>query len=45
MITNEFRPMPRSGLFLAVILCTSCGRAPSFDILGSFFTAWLLCLA
>ena len=24
---------------------TSCGRAPSFDILGSFFPAWLVCLA
>jgi hypothetical protein len=44
MITNEFRPTPRSGLFLAVMLCTSCSRAPSFDILCSFFPAWLLCL-
>ncbi len=24
--------------------CTGCSRAPSFDILGSFFPAWLLCL-
>jgi hypothetical protein len=24
---------------------TGCGRAPSFDILGSFFPAWLVCLA
>jgi hypothetical protein len=22
-----------------------CGRAPSFDILGSFFPAWLVCLS
>ena len=22
---------------------TGCGRAPSFDILGSFFPAWLVC--
>jgi hypothetical protein len=35
----------RSVLLLALILCTSCSRAPSFDILGSFFPAWLLCLA
>ena len=21
-----------------------CGRAPSFDILGSYFPAWLVCL-
>jgi hypothetical protein len=29
----------------ALLLLTSCGRAPSFDIMGSFFPAWLLCLA
>ena len=29
-------------LLLALPL-TGCGRAPSFDILGSFFPAWLLC--
>ena len=32
-------------LLPAVMLSTSCSRAPSFDILGSFFPAWLLCLA
>ena len=45
MITNECRPVPKSVLFLTVMVCTSCSRAPSFDILGSFFPAWLLCLA
>jgi len=30
---------------LAACLLTGCGRAPSFDILGSFFPAWLVCLA
>ena len=29
---------------LALLLLEGCGRAPSFDILGSFFPAWLLCL-
>ena len=29
----------------AVIVVAGCGRAPSFDILGSFFPAWLVCLA
>ena len=28
-----------------VWLLVSCSRAPSFDILGSFFPAWLVCLA
>jgi YtcA family len=30
---------------LASSLMTSCSRAPSFDILGSYFPAWLICLA
>ncbi len=45
MITHEFRRFSKLGLSLAVLLSTSCSRAPSFDILGSFFPAWLLCLA
>ena len=27
----------------AVLLNTGCSRAPSFNILGSFFPAWILC--
>lgn len=27
----------------ALLWTTGCGRAPSFDILGSFFPAWLVC--
>lgn len=37
-------PRLRYGLPLATLSLTSCGRAPSFDILGSFFPAWLICL-
>ena len=33
----------RCALPLATVSLTSCGRAPSFDILGSFFPAWLVC--
>ena len=33
------------GVFVsAFLLMTGCGRAPSFDILGSFFPAWIVCL-
>jgi hypothetical protein len=33
------------GMFMpALLLITGCERAPSFDIVGSFFPAWLLCL-
>lgn len=35
----------RCGVFIPVLLLmTGCERAPSFDILGSFFPAWLGCL-
>jgi YtcA family len=29
---------------LAPVLLAGCQRAPSFNILGSFFPAWLICL-
>ena len=33
------------GVFVpALLLMTGRGRAPSFDILGSFFPSWLVCL-
>ena len=33
------------GLFLPALLLTAgCNRAPTFDIMGSFFPAWLICL-
>jgi hypothetical protein len=40
MITS-FRKL---SLSLLLLVLTSCSRAPSFDVLGSFFPAWLLCL-
>jgi hypothetical protein len=45
MITNHFQRLSRFGLVLTATLLTSCSRAPSFDILGSFFPAWLVCFA
>ena len=45
MSARGARRRSRCGLTLSTFLLTSCGRAPSFDILGSFFPAWLLCLA
>lgn len=42
---NEIR-RSMCGVFVpALLLMTGCERAPSFDILGSFFPAWLGCLA
>jgi YtcA family len=40
MITS-FRKL---GLSFFLLVLTSCSRAPSFDVLGSFFPAWLFCL-
>lgn len=36
----------RRAMLLAVtcLLCAGCGRAPAFDIIGSFFPAWIVCL-
>jgi hypothetical protein len=31
-------------LFALSLLCTGCGRAPSIDIIGSFFPVWMVCL-
>jgi hypothetical protein len=45
MIRNEFPWMSKSRLLFMAALCPGCSRAPSFDILGSFFPAWLVCLA
>jgi len=35
----------KHGLALSSLLLAGCGRAPSFDLVGSFFPAWLVCLA
>lgn len=43
MSTNRRRHI--AAFTLVAISLTGCARAPSFDILGSFFPAWLVCLA
>ena len=35
----------RGAAGLAPLVLTGCGRAPAFDVLGSFFPAWLVCFA
>jgi fructose-specific phosphotransferase system IIC component len=45
MTRNRRSPSTMYGLIFASLLLASCGRAPSFDVLGSFFPAWLACLA
>jgi len=31
-------------LMIPCSFCTGCGRAPAFDIIGSFFPAWIVCV-
>jgi hypothetical protein len=38
------RKRPASLLALC-LLCFGCGRAPSIDIIGSFFPVWMVCLS
>ncbi len=37
--------MGRYAALAAAMMLTGCGRAPSVDIIGSFFPAWMVCLA
>ncbi len=44
MSKNLIRRCPGYGIALLPWLPAGCTRAPSFDIMGSLFPAWLLCL-
>lgn len=37
------RAIAKAAKLLPVFLLCGCSRAPSFNILGSFFPAWILC--
>ena len=46
MLGNQIRGVAKPGFFLAcALLLVGCSRAPSVDVMGSFFPAWLGCLA
>jgi hypothetical protein len=36
--------LPRYAALAGAAFLSGCGRAPSFEIVGSFFPAWLLCM-
>ena len=44
-MSERFAHFSKRASLLAPLLLSSCSRAPSFDILGSYFPAWLICLA
>jgi hypothetical protein len=39
----NYRPLTVATSWSAILLLTGCSRAPSFNILGSFFPSWILC--
>ena len=43
-MSTSLRSQARKSCVLTTLLLTGCGRAPSFNILGSYFPAWLLCI-
>ena len=45
MKADRFTGLAMRGALLASLFLCGCSRAPSFDVLGSFFPAWLVCLA
>lgn len=47
-LRKNTEPMNRLHRFViypaAMLALSGCGRAPTFNILGSFFPSWLICL-
>lgn len=37
------RTIPIGASFAAMLLTAGCSRAPSFNLLGSFFPSWIVC--
>jgi YtcA family len=44
MKRKEWTILWMSGAFGLLLMLSGCSRAPSFNILGSFFPSWLLCI-
>lgn len=41
LIPKSARPL---ALSLALPLCAGCSRAPSIEVIGSFFPGWMFCI-
>ncbi|HEX4022058.1 MAG TPA: YtcA family lipoprotein [Acidobacteriaceae bacterium] len=41
--SNIFRAICVGAALAVMLLATGCSRAPTFNILGSFFPSWILC--
>jgi hypothetical protein len=42
--TKRNRTVSRGTLVFPILLLGGCGRAPSINIVGSFFPTWILCI-
>jgi Na+/glutamate symporter len=43
-LVQRFSPWLRASACSLALAPAGCGRAPTFNILGSFFPSWLICL-
>jgi hypothetical protein len=43
ILRRTIGPAVAAASSVAILLITGCSRAPSFNLLGSFFPAWILC--
>ena len=44
MTFNAYIKYFRYLILILILVLTSCERAPAFNVLGSYFPAWLFCL-
>lgn len=44
MTRSMSRLLLRCAPVCVVLLCAGCSRAPTFDVMGSLFPAWLVCI-
>ena len=45
MTNKNFRALLHSALASSLVFTAGCRRAPSYDVMGSLFPGWLVCIA
>jgi hypothetical protein len=43
-ISARLAPALRAAPLFAAFICAGCSRSPSYDLMGSLFPAWLICM-
>jgi hypothetical protein len=44
-MTSPRLQLRASFIVALVLMCSGCERAPSIDVIGSFFPVWMLCMS